>query len=91
MFSGAAFPAVVQVTDSVPHLLKGGFPEVQTIAHAKTRMLWFSSYIRTYIERHLHDMGNIRNLDSFMRLYLSLALRSANLLKNPPSERVGLR
>ncbi len=80
VFSGAAFPAVAQVTDIVPHLLKGGFPEVQTIAHAKTRMLWFSSYIRTYIERDLHDMGNIRNLDSFMRLYLSLALPSANLL-----------
>ena len=80
VFSGAAFPPVAQVTDIVPHLLRGGFPEVQTIEHAKTRMLWFSSYIRTYIERDLHDMSNIRNLDSFMRLYLSLALRSANLL-----------
>ncbi len=80
VFSGAAFPAEAKVMDIVPHLLKGGFPEVQAIEHVKTRMLWFSSYIRTYIERDLHDMGNIRNLDSFMRLYLALALRSANLL-----------
>lgn len=80
VFSGAPYPMEPSGVDIAPHLLKGGFPEVQTIEHAKTRMLWFSSYIRTYIERDLHDMGNIRNLDSFMRLYLSLALRSANLL-----------
>lgn len=53
---------------------------MQNIENIKTRMLWFSSYIRTYIECDLHDAGNIRNLDSFMRLYLLLALRSANLL-----------
>jgi predicted AAA+ superfamily ATPase len=62
------------------HVIDGGFPEVQTIEHPKTRMLWFTSYIRTYIERDLHDVANIRNLDNFMRLYLMLALRSGNLL-----------
>lgn len=62
------------------HVIEGGFPEVQSIEHPKTRMLWFASYIRTYIERDLHDVANIRNLDSFMRLYLMLALRSGNLL-----------
>jgi hypothetical protein len=80
VFSGKPFPTVATVTDIAPYLIKGGFPEIQRIDHAKTRMLWFSSYIRTYIERDLHDIANIRNLDSFMRLYLSLALRSANLL-----------
>ncbi|WP_022953256.1 ATP-binding protein [Leucothrix mucor] len=62
------------------HVIEGGFPEIQSIEHPKTRMLWFASYIRTYIERDLHDVANIRNLDSFMRLYLMLALRSGNLL-----------
>lgn len=80
VFAPAAFPSTAPPLNLVEHLLKGGFPEVQSIAHSKTRMLWFSSYIRTYIERDLRDVGNIRNLDSFMRLYLSLALRSANLL-----------
>lgn len=80
LFSGASFSLLVNNIDIPLHIIKGGFPEVQTITHAKTRMLWFSSYIRTYIERDLHDVGNIRNLDSFMRLYLLLALRSANLL-----------
>lgn len=80
LFSDTHFSSLEHSIDIPSHLIKGGFPEVQTITHAKTRMLWFSSYIRTYIERDLHDVGNIRNLDSFMRLYLLLALRSANLL-----------
>lgn len=80
LFSDTHFSALEHSIDIPSHLIKGGFPEVQTITHAKTRMLWFSSYIRTYIERDLHDVGNIRNLDSFMRLYLLLALHSANLL-----------
>lgn len=80
VFAGKPFATTATVTDIAPYIIKGGFPEVQRIEHPKTRMLWFSSYIRTYIERDLLDMGNIRNLDSFMRLYLSLALRSANLL-----------
>ena len=66
--------------DITPHILKGGFPEVQTIEHVKTRMLWFTSYIRTYIECDLHDVSQIRNLDSFMRLYLAMALRSSQQL-----------
>ncbi len=79
LFSGRAFVASGPV-GLAGHLIKGGFPELQVIDHAKTRQLWFGSYIRTYIERDLHDVGNIRNLDSFMRLYLALALRCACLL-----------
>ena len=80
LFVGKTFPTTTPIKDIAPHLIKGGFPELQSIDNKKTRMLWFSSYIRTYIERDLHDVGNIRNLDSFMRLYLLVALRSANLL-----------
>ncbi|OQX11405.1 MAG: ATPase [Thiothrix lacustris] len=80
VFAGKPFATTATVTDIAPYIIKGGFPEVQRIEHPKTRMLWFSSYIRSHVERDLLDMGNIRNLDSFMRLYLSLALRSANLL-----------
>ena len=80
VFAKKPFTTTATVTDIAPYIIKGGFPEVQRIEHPKTRMLWFSSYIRSHVERDLLDMGNIRNLDSFMRLYLSLALRSANLL-----------
>lgn len=80
VFAKKPFTTTATVTDIAPYIIKGGFPEVQRIEHPKTRMLWFSSYIRSHVERDLLDIGNIRNLDSFMRLYLSLALRSANLL-----------
>lgn len=80
VFAKKPFTTTATVTDIAPYIIKGGFPEVQRIEHPKTRMLWFSSYIRSHVERDLLDMGNIRNLDSFMRLYLSLALRIANLL-----------
>lgn len=80
LFSNTEFSSLSTHFDLPSYLLKGGFPEVQNITHTKTRMLWFSSYIRTYIERDLRDISHIRNLDSFIRLYLLLALRSANLL-----------
>jgi len=75
---------MLQTTATYPNVsenvLLGGFPEVQKMPDAKTRLLWFTSYIRTYIERDVHDISNIRNLDHFMRLYLSLALRSSQQL-----------
>lgn len=79
-FSDQSFVDSTESVNLEQHVINGGFPEVQTIEHAKTRMLWFASYIRTYIERDLHDVANIRNLDNFMRVYLMLALRSGNLL-----------
>lgn len=69
----------VREIDFPKHVIKGGFPEAQTIQEQKILYLWFSSYISTYIERDARDLGDIRNLDSFMRLYKSLAFRSANL------------
>lgn len=72
---------LADISDQLPEaIIKGGFPEVQHLPSAKIRLLWFSSYIRTYIERDLHDVSPIRNLDSFMRFYLALALRSGALL-----------
>ncbi len=79
LFSNTSLPSS-NFPDVTTQILNGGFPEVQTIQHNKTRMLWFTSYIRTYIERDLHDVSNVRNLDSFMRFYLAMALRSSQQL-----------
>ncbi len=62
------------------YIINGGFPEIQKIDDYKGKYLWFSSYISTYIERDARDMGEIRNLDGFMKLYKSVAFRSANIL-----------
>jgi len=62
------------------HIIFGGYPEIQKITTPKMRYIWFSSYIRTYIERDVRDIGELRNLDKFIGVYNVLATRSANIL-----------
>lgn len=42
--------------------------------------IWFSSYISSYIERDVRDIGELRNLDKFIRMFSILSSRSANIL-----------
>ncbi len=64
----------------IGQVIAGGFPETQRIDTAKGRQQWFSSYIQTYIERDVRDIGELRNIDKFLRMYRMLASRSGNLL-----------
>jgi len=64
----------------IEQIIKGGYPEIQKIDTVMGRYLWFSSYIRTYIERDIRDLGELRNLDKFIKMFNLLAPRSANLL-----------
>ncbi len=61
-------------------ILKGGYPELQHIDDPRMRYMWLSSYIRTYIERDVRDIGALRNLDGFILMYNMLATRSASIL-----------
>lgn len=61
-------------------IINGGYPEIQKIDTPIGRYLWFSSYIRTYIERDIRDIGELRNLDKFIKMYNILAPRSGNIL-----------
>lgn len=59
--------------------------ERHILADVQTYLMHFPSLLitgarqvgKSIIERDLHDVGNIGNLDNFMRLYLLLALHSA--------------
>ena len=62
------------------HIINGGYPEIQKTKSSKMRYIWFSSYIRTYIERDVRDLGELRNLEKFIRVFNVLATRSANIL-----------
>ncbi len=62
------------------HIINGGYPEIQKTQSRKMRYIWFSSYIRTYIERDVRDIGELRNLEKFIRVFNVLATRSANVL-----------
>ena len=64
-------------TDRVS-LLVGGFPEV--LARPKSRGLWFSSYIQTYLERDVRDITNVRDLVTFRRFLALLASRHGQIL-----------
>ncbi len=61
-------------------ILQGGYPEMQKIHSARGRHLWFSSYVSTYIERDVRDIGELRQVDRFIHLVNILAPRSATLL-----------
>lgn len=72
-------------------ILKGGYPEIDRMDSVKARFLWFSSYIRTYIEADAKELGNIRNMDAFTKMYRLSMLRSANIFnKNEIQKECGL-
>ena len=60
-------------------IINGGYPEITKISSEKSKYLWFSSYIRTYIESDAKEIGNIRNMDKFITMYRLCMLRSGNI------------
>lgn len=56
----------------------GGYPEV--VLHPKQRNLWISSYIRSYVERDVRQLQNIRDLGQFEQFISLLAARHAQEL-----------
>jgi len=66
--------------DIIGKIIKGGYPEIQKIDSSRGRYQWFSSYIQTYIEHDVRDIGELRNIDKFIKMYRMLASRSGNLL-----------
>lgn len=63
----------------IRNIIEGGYPEILKIDNPKAQYLWFSSYIRTYIESDAKELANIRNMDKFMNMYRLCMLRSGNL------------
>ncbi len=63
----------------VENIIDGGYPEILKIDNTKAKYLWFSSYIRTYIESDAKELANIRNIDKFITMYRLVMLRSGNM------------
>jgi predicted AAA+ superfamily ATPase len=59
-------------------MLGGGFPEA--LARPKTRTLWFSSYVQTYLERDVRSITNVRDVATFRRFLALVAARHGQLL-----------
>jgi predicted AAA+ superfamily ATPase len=79
-FSAEDMSENISDEDIYKRILAGCYPEILKIDSTKGRYLWFSSYVSTYIERDIRDLGEIRKLDKFIRMFNILASRSSNIL-----------
>lgn len=59
--------------------LRGSFPEIVVYKDIDEE-LWYSSYVRTYIERDVRTLYNIGNLRDFQRFMQLLAARCSQIL-----------
>ncbi len=64
----------------IEHIVKGGFPPVQSRESAERRGSWFNSYVMTIIERDIRELANIEGLTRMPNLLKLLAARTATLL-----------
>jgi predicted AAA+ superfamily ATPase len=70
-------PLSIAETERVT-LLHGGYPEA--VARPKSRDLWFSSYIQTYLECDVRAITNVRDLATFRRFLALVASRHGQVL-----------
>ncbi len=61
-------------------IIKGGYPEILKIDSSRGKALWFNSYISTYVERDIRDVGELRDISAFIRFYNIIAPRSCGLV-----------
>ncbi len=62
------------------YILEGGYPVSSNLSSEKERFLWFNSYISTYIERDIRTIGELRDIDNFIRFFNILAPRTATIV-----------
>ncbi|MDQ2664662.1 MAG: ATP-binding protein [Gemmatimonadota bacterium] len=61
--------------------LRGGFPTPALhLASQADRAIWFDGYVKTYLERDLHDLASISSLPDFRRLMRASCLRIGQLV-----------
>lgn len=64
----------------IPFILKGFMPPLLHINDLDSILLWWEGYIKTYLERDLRDLSQIKNLVDFRKLMSVLALRTGNII-----------
>jgi uncharacterized protein len=58
---------------------KGSMPELYNKPEIDWQ-LYYASYVRTYIERDVRSLLNVKNLDTFSRFIISVAARTGSIL-----------
>jgi len=65
--------------DLADWLLRGAFPEPR-LNKKVDRLLWFSSYVQTYLERDVRDLVQVADLGTFARFLALLGSRTGTIL-----------
>ncbi|WP_038058076.1 ATP-binding protein [Thermodesulfobacterium hydrogeniphilum] len=60
------------------YLIKGFMPPLLYVESLQSAILWWKSYVKTYLERDLRDFARIESLIDFRKVMSSLAFRCAN-------------
>ena len=71
---------VISYNEIMNAIVNGGYPEIQKIDSIRGKSLWFNSYISTYVERDIRDVGDLKDISAFIRFYNIIAPRSCGLL-----------
>ncbi len=61
-------------------LIRGFMPPVVFLHERQEVLLWWDSYVKTYLERDLRDISRVDNLVGFRNVMAALSLRTGNLL-----------
>ena len=77
---GSLKPTSINPEKIYESIINGGYPEIQKISSTRGKALWFNSYISSYIERDIRDIGELRDISSFIRFYNIIAPRSGSIL-----------
>lgn len=79
----ARFPetdALRERGDLVAAVLRGGYPDAVLAPSDAARSEWLEAYRRTYLERDLRDVAQVRDLVAFGQLLTAVAATSGDLL-----------
>jgi predicted AAA+ superfamily ATPase len=92
IFSASLEPYILKKYNNpnfMEHIIDGGYPEILKIDSQRAKYLWFSSYIRTYIESDARELANIRNIDKFIKMYRLCMIRSGNMFNKNELQKEG--
>ncbi|MGK0255975.1 MAG: putative AAA+ superfamily ATPase, partial [Arcobacteraceae bacterium] len=54
----------IEYKNILKSIIHGGYPEIQKIESIRGKALWFNSYISTYVERDIRDVGELRDISA---------------------------
>lgn len=72
--------ADIGIEEILQIIINGGYPKIHKINSQRGKSLWFNSYISSYVERDIRDVGELRDISSFIKFFNILAPRSCGLL-----------